>query len=118
MPDGVVNVITTSHVRRRFSQAVLADPRVRKLSFTGSTEVGRRAAEEAADSVINCSMELGGNAPFLSSTMPTSTAALDGAMLAKMRNGGEACTAANRFFVHEAVADEFTAASRPRAWAR
>jgi succinate-semialdehyde dehydrogenase / glutarate-semialdehyde dehydrogenase len=113
VPDGVVNVITTSS-SGRFSQAVLADPRVRKLSFTGSTEVGRVLLKTAADNVINCSMELGGNAPFLIFEDADIKAALDGAFLAKMRNGGEACTAANRFYVHEAVADEFTAAFAAR----
>jgi len=113
VPDGVVNVITTSSASR-FSQAVLGDPRVRKLSFTGSTEVGRVLLKAAADSVINCSMELGGNAPFLVFEDADIKAALDGAFLAKMRNGGEACTAANRFYVHEAVADEFTAAFAAR----
>jgi succinate-semialdehyde dehydrogenase/glutarate-semialdehyde dehydrogenase len=113
VPDGVVNVVTTSS-SGRFSQAVLADPRVRKLSFTGSTEVGRVLLRTAADSVINCSMELGGNAPFLIFEDADIKAALDGAFLAKMRNGGEACTAANRFYVHESVADEFTAAFAAR----
>ncbi len=113
VPDGVVNVVTTSSASR-FSQTVLADPRVRKLSFTGSTEVGRVLLKAAADNVINCSMELGGNAPFLIFEDADIGAALDGAFLAKMRNGGEACTAANRFYVHEAVADEFTAAFAAR----
>ncbi len=113
VPAGVVNVVTTSSASR-FSQAVLGDPRVRKLSFTGSTEVGRVLLKAAADSVINCSMELGGNAPFLIFEDADIKAALDGAFLAKMRNGGEACTAANRFYVHEAVADEFTAAFAAR----
>ena len=113
VPDGVVNVVTTSSASR-FSGAVLADPRVRKLSFTGSTEVGRVLLKAAADQVINCSMELGGNAPFLIFEDADIKAALDGAFLAKMRNGGEACTAANRFYVHEAVADEFTAAFAAR----
>ena len=113
VPDGVVNVVTTSSASR-FSQTVLADPRVRKLSFTGSTEVGRVLLKAAADNVINCSMELGGNAPFLIFEDADISAALDGAFLAKMRNGGEACTAANRFYVHEAVADEFTAAFAAR----
>jgi succinate-semialdehyde dehydrogenase/glutarate-semialdehyde dehydrogenase len=89
---------------------MLADPRVRKLSFTGSTEVGRVLLRTAADTVTNCSMELGGNAPFLIFDDADLDAALDGAFLAKMRNGGEACTAANRFYVHEKVAADFTAA--------
>ncbi len=113
VPGGVVNVVTTSSASR-FSGAVLADPRVRKLSFTGSTEVGRVLLKAAADQVINCSMELGGNAPFLIFEDADVQAALDGAFLAKMRNGGEACTAANRFYVHEAVADEFTEAFAAR----
>ena len=93
---------------------MLADPRVRKLSFTGSTEVGRVLLRTAAQTVTNCSMELGGNAPFLVFDDADLDAAVDGAFIAKMRNGGEACTAANRFFVHEAVADEFTAALAAR----
>jgi succinate-semialdehyde dehydrogenase / glutarate-semialdehyde dehydrogenase len=80
---------------------------VRKLSFTGSTEVGRVLLKEAADQVINCSMELGGNAPFLVFDDADLDAAVDGAMVAKMRNGGEACTAANRFYVQRGVAEEF-----------
>jgi succinate-semialdehyde dehydrogenase/glutarate-semialdehyde dehydrogenase len=87
---------------------------VRKLSFTGSTEVGRVLLKTAADTVTNCSMELGGNAPFLIFEDADIDAAVEGAFLAKMRNGGEACTAANRFYVHEAVADEFTAAFAAR----
>jgi succinate-semialdehyde dehydrogenase/glutarate-semialdehyde dehydrogenase len=84
------------------------DERVRKLSFTGSTEVGRVLLKEAADTVVNTSMELGGNAPFLVFADADLDAALDGAMIAKMRNGGEACTAANRFYVEESVAEEFS----------
>ena len=80
---------------------MLADPRVRKLSFTGSTEVGRVLLQTAAETVTNCSMELGGNAPFLVFEDADLDAAIEGAFLAKMRNGGEACTAANRFYVHE-----------------
>ncbi len=89
--------------------AMMADPRVRKLSFTGSTEVGRMLLHTAADTVTNCSMELGGNAPFLVFADADLDAAIEGAMIAKMRNGGEACTAANRFYVHESVAAEFSA---------
>src|SRR6202034_3575095 len=89
--------------------AMLHDPRVRKLSFTGSTAVGRLLLKEASDNVINCSMELGGNAPFIVFEDADIAAAVDGAMIAKMRNGGEACTAANRFYVHDAVADGLTA---------
>jgi succinate-semialdehyde dehydrogenase / glutarate-semialdehyde dehydrogenase len=108
VPDGVVNVLPTS-TPGPVTEAVLADPRVRKLSFTGSTEVGRMLLKQAADYVTNCSMELGGNAPFLVFEDADMDAAIDGAFLAKMRNGGEACTAANRFYVHEQVAAEFAA---------
>ena len=86
---------------------MLHDPRVRKLSFTGSTEVGRKLLHEAADQVINCSMELGGNAPFVVFDDADLDKALDGAMIAKMRNGGEACTAANRFYVQKGIAERF-----------
>jgi succinate-semialdehyde dehydrogenase/glutarate-semialdehyde dehydrogenase len=107
VPDGVVNVLTS----RKSGAVVLAmmnDPRVRKLSFTGSTEVGRILLREAAGTVLNCSMELGGNAPFIIFEDADVDAAVEGALIAKMRNGGEACTAANRFYVHDAVADEFS----------
>jgi succinate-semialdehyde dehydrogenase / glutarate-semialdehyde dehydrogenase len=107
VPDGVVNVLTSTKSGATVS-AMLDDPRVRKLSFTGSTEVGRILLREAAETVVNCSMELGGNAPFIILEDADIPAAVEGALLAKMRNGGEACTAANRFYVHEAVADEFT----------
>src|SRR6201982_4190645 len=89
---------------------MLSDPRVRVVSFTGSTEVGRTLLHAAADNVVKPAMELGGNAPFIIFEDADIDAAVEGAMLAKMRNGGEACTAANRFYVHEAVADEFNAA--------
>jgi len=108
VPDGVVNVLPTSQPGP-ITEAMLADPRVRKLSFTGSTEVGRMLLKTAADTVTNCSMELGGNAPFLVFEDADIDAAVAGAYLAKMRNGGEACTAANRFYVHESVAAEFSA---------
>ena len=108
VPDGVVNVVVGQSAGPMVS-AMLADARVRKLSFTGSTEVGRVLLKTAAETVTNCSMELGGNAPFLVFEDADIDAAIEGAFLAKMRNGGEACTAANRFSVHEAVADEFTA---------
>jgi succinate-semialdehyde dehydrogenase / glutarate-semialdehyde dehydrogenase len=108
VPDGVVNVLPTAKPGP-MTEAILADPRVRKLSFTGSTEVGRILLRQAADHVTNCSMELGGNAPFLVFEDADVDAAVDGAFLAKMRNGGEACTAANRFYVHEKVAAEFAA---------
>jgi succinate-semialdehyde dehydrogenase/glutarate-semialdehyde dehydrogenase len=107
VPDGVVNVLPTFSPGP-LTNAMLADPRVRKLSFTGSTEVGRMLLRTAADTVTNCSMELGGNAPFLVFEDADIDAAIEGAFLAKMRNGGEACTAANRFYVHEAVASEFS----------
>ena len=109
MPDGVVNVLT-SRKSGAVVSAMLDDPRVRKLSFTGSTEVGRILLREAADNVVNCSMELGGNAPFIIFEDADIDAAVEGALIAKMRNGGEACTAANRFYVHEAVADQFSRA--------
>jgi succinate-semialdehyde dehydrogenase/glutarate-semialdehyde dehydrogenase len=108
VPDGVVNVVPTQSPGPVVG-AMLADPRVRKLSFTGSTEVGRMLLRTAAETVTNCSMELGGNAPFLVFADADIDAAVDGAMIAKMRNGGEACTAANRFYVHDAVAAEFSA---------
>jgi succinate-semialdehyde dehydrogenase / glutarate-semialdehyde dehydrogenase len=107
VPAGVVNVVCTSRAGPLVS-AMLADSRVRKLSFTGSTEVGRVLLATAAQTVTNCSMELGGNAPFLIFEDADIDAAIEGAFLAKMRNGGEACTAANRFYVHDRVAGEFT----------
>ena len=107
VPDGVVNVITTSRSGAAVS-AMLHDARVRKLSFTGSTEVGRKLLREAADTVISCSMELGGNAPFIVFDDADLDAAIEGAMVAKMRNGGEACTAANRFYVQSGIADAFS----------
>ena len=106
VPAGVVNVLP-SRSSGKVVSAMLHDPRVRKLSFTGSTEVGRVLLAQAADQVINTSMELGGNAPFLVFADADLDAALDGAMIAKMRNGGEACTAANRFYVEAPVAEEF-----------
>ena len=107
VPAGVVNVLPARRSGAVVS-AMLHDPRVRKLSFTGSTEVGRLLLREAADQVVNCSMELGGNAPFLVFADADLDAAVDGAMIAKMRNAGEACTAANRFFVEAPVAAEFS----------
>ncbi|MDI6912276.1 NAD-dependent succinate-semialdehyde dehydrogenase [Nocardioides sp.] len=107
VPAGVVNVLPARRSGAVVS-AMLHDPRVRKLSFTGSTEVGRVLLREAADQVVNCSMELGGNAPFIVLDDADLDAAVDGAMIAKMRNAGEACTAANRFYVHADVADEFS----------
>lgn len=108
VPPGVVNVLTTSKPGPVVS-AMLDDPRVRKLSFTGSTGVGRTLLAEAARTVVSCSMELGGNAPFLVFDDADLEAALDGAMIAKMRNAGEACTAANRFYVQAGIHDAFVA---------
>lgn len=106
VPPAVVNVLTTSKAGAVVG-TMLHDPRVRKLSFTGSTEVGRILLREAADNVVNCSMELGGNAPFVVFDDANLKDALDGAMIAKMRNGGEACTAANRFYVQRGIFDAF-----------
>ncbi|MFG2730416.1 NAD-dependent succinate-semialdehyde dehydrogenase [Streptomyces canus] len=108
VPDGVVNLVPTT------SSAVvvttwLEDPRVRKISFTGSTPVGRTLLKQAADRVVNASMELGGNAPFVVTEDADVSAAIAGAMIAKFRNGGQACTAANRFYVHADVVEEFVA---------
>jgi succinate-semialdehyde dehydrogenase / glutarate-semialdehyde dehydrogenase len=108
LPEGVVNVITT-HTSGKVSGPIIADPRLRKLSFTGSTEVGRKLLEQAAANILRTSMELGGNAPFLIFDDADLASAVDGAMIAKFRNIGQACTAANRFIVHEAIADEFAA---------
>jgi succinate-semialdehyde dehydrogenase/glutarate-semialdehyde dehydrogenase len=107
LPAGVLNIITASKAGQ-VTEPLLRDPRTRKLSFTGSTEVGRVLLRQAADNVLRTSMELGGNAPFLVFGDADVDAAVEGAVLAKMRNIGEACTAANRFHVHESVADEFT----------
>ena len=106
VPAGVVNVIP-SRSSGKVVSAMLHDPRVRVVSFTGSTEVGRKLLHEAADNIVKPAMELGGNAPFLVFEDADIDAAIDGAMIAKMRNMGEACTAANRFYVHEKVHDEF-----------
>ncbi|MGI8627354.1 MAG: NAD-dependent succinate-semialdehyde dehydrogenase [Geodermatophilaceae bacterium] len=106
LPEGALNILPTRKAAP-ISETALADPRVRKLSFTGSTEVGRGLLKLAADNVVNTSMELGGNAPFLVFADADLEAAVEGAMLAKMRNGGEACTAANRFYVEESVAERF-----------
>jgi len=106
LPDGVLNVITTTHSGAVMAP-LIADPRARKLSFTGSTEVGRKLIAQAAESVLRVSMELGGNAPFLVFADADLDAAVDGAMQAKLRNIGEACTAANRFHVQREIADEF-----------
>lgn len=104
---GVVNIITTDHPGP-VSDVIMHDDRVRKISFTGSTQVGRILLKQAADKILRTSMELGGNGPFIVCEDADLDAAIDGAMLAKMRNGGQACTAVNRFFVHESVADEFS----------
>ncbi|HEX9343288.1 MAG TPA: NAD-dependent succinate-semialdehyde dehydrogenase [Actinomycetota bacterium] len=106
LPPGVLNVITTSRSGAT-TGPLIADPRLRKLSFTGSTEVGRKLLAQAADQVLRVSMELGGNAPFLIFEDADLDAAVEGAMLAKMRNIGEACTSANRFHVAAPVAEEF-----------
>ncbi|HEX8159608.1 MAG TPA: NAD-dependent succinate-semialdehyde dehydrogenase [Solirubrobacteraceae bacterium] len=106
LPAGVLNVITAKS-SGSVMEPVIKDGRTRKLSFTGSTEVGRRLMAQASDNVLRVSMELGGNAPFLVFDDADLDDALDGAMIAKMRNTGEACTAANRFHVAESVASEF-----------
>src|SRR5215471_7531398 len=106
VPAGVVNVIP-SRSSGKVVSTMLHDPRVRVVSFTGSTEVGRKLLHEAADNVVKPAMELGGNAPFIVFEDADIDAAIDGAMIAKMRNMGEACTAANRFYVHETVQEEF-----------
>jgi succinate-semialdehyde dehydrogenase / glutarate-semialdehyde dehydrogenase len=106
LPEGVLNVITSSS-SSEVSKPIISDPRLRKLSFTGSTEVGRKLIAQAAENVLNVSMELGGNAPFLIFEDADLDAALEGAMIAKMRNIGEACTSANRFHVAEGVAAQF-----------
>jgi succinate-semialdehyde dehydrogenase/glutarate-semialdehyde dehydrogenase len=106
VPAGVVNVIPSRRSGPVVS-AMLHDMRVRMVSFTGSTEVGRKLLHEAADNIVKPAMELGGNAPFLVFEDADIDAAIEGAMIAKMRNMGEACTAANRFYVHEKVAGEF-----------
>jgi succinate-semialdehyde dehydrogenase / glutarate-semialdehyde dehydrogenase len=108
VPDGVVNVVPTTDPAAVVG-AWLADERVRKISFTGSTAVGRTLLHQAADRVLNASMELGGNAPFVVTADADLDDAVAGAMVAKFRNGGQACTAANRFYVHADVADEFVA---------
>ncbi len=106
LPAGVVNVVTTTR-SGALSAPIIADPRLRKLSFTGSTPVGKKLIAQAAEGVLRVSMELGGNAPFVVFDDADLDKAVDGAMLAKFRNIGQACTAANRFIVHESVAAEF-----------
>jgi len=105
-PAGVVNIVTTSK-SGEVSSAILADPRVATLSFTGSTYVGKLLLKQTAERVLPSSMELGGNAPFLVLEGSNVDHAVEGAMVAKMRNGGSACTAANRFYVHESISTEF-----------
>ncbi|MCA5892192.1 NAD-dependent succinate-semialdehyde dehydrogenase [Isoptericola sp. NEAU-Y5] len=116
LPAGVLNVVPSGSASA-VSDPILADPRLRKLSFTGSTPVGQALLRSATENVLRTSMELGGNAPLVVFEDADLDAAVDGAMAAKLRNGGEACTAANRFYVHEDVADEFVArlAERMRA---
>ena len=106
VPAGVVNLIPTTKAGE-VTGPIIKDARLRKLSFTGSTPVGKRLIADAADQVLKVSMELGGNAPFLVFEDADLDAAVEGAMLAKLRNMGEACTAANRFLVHESLVDEF-----------
>ncbi|MFG1921799.1 NAD-dependent succinate-semialdehyde dehydrogenase [Cryptosporangium sp. NPDC048952] len=107
VPDGVVNVVPARNADA-FSSRLLDDDRVRKVSFTGSTEVGRLLLAHAARTVVSSAMELGGNAPFVVLADADLDEAVQGAMVAKLRNGGSACTAANRFIVHESLADEFS----------
>jgi succinate-semialdehyde dehydrogenase/glutarate-semialdehyde dehydrogenase len=106
LPAGVVNVITTS-TSSAVSAPIIADPRLRKLSFTGSTTVGQKLIQQSAAGVLRVSMELGGNAPFVIFEDADLDKAVEGALIAKFRNIGQACTAANRFIVHESIADEF-----------
>jgi succinate-semialdehyde dehydrogenase / glutarate-semialdehyde dehydrogenase len=106
LPGGVLNVITAKRSGATM-EPLIKDPRTRKLSFTGSTEVGRTLIEQSAEQVLRVSMELGGNAPFLIFEDADVDAAVEGALIAKMRNGGEACTSANRFHVADGVAGEF-----------
>ena len=107
VPDGVVNCVVTSD-SKGLSSTLMSDPRLRKVSFTGSTSVGRTLIAQSAEHVLRTSMELGGNAPFLVLPSADVETAVEAAMLAKFRNNGEACTAANRFYVHSSVAEEFT----------
>lgn len=106
VPDGVVNFVPTTRAAEQ-SEILMRDARLRKVSFTGSTPVGSRLLEQAAHNVMRSSMELGGNGPFLVLGDADVSSAVDGAMVAKFRNGGQSCVAANRFIVHEAVAEEF-----------
>src|SRR5699024_6311668 len=106
LPEGVLSVVTTSS-SGQVMEPLIRDGRARKLSFTGSTGVGRKLLEQCSEKVLRTSMELGGNAPFLVFDDADIDAAVEGAMQAKMRNIGEACTAANRFYVQRGVAEEF-----------
>ena len=106
VPDGVLNVVSTGQTGK-VMEPLIGDSRLRKLTFTGSTPIGKQLVKQSADQLLRVSMELGGNAPFLVFADADLDSAVEGAMLAKMRNMGEACTAANRFLVHESVADEF-----------
>ena len=106
LPGGVLNIVTSSSSGSTMGR-LISDPRARKLSFTGSTEVGRKLIEQSAEQILRVSMELGGNAPFIVFDDADVDAAVEGALVAKMRNVGEACTAANRFHVADGVADEF-----------
>ena len=108
LPPGVLNVVTTTD-SGGVCEPIITDPRLRKLTFTGSTAVGKKLVAQASDQLLRVSMELGGNAPFIVFGDADLDAAVDGAMLAKMRNIGEACTSANRFLVHTSVAQEFSA---------
>ena len=108
LPAGVLNVITSSSASR-VTGPLFDDPRLRKMSFTGSTPIGKKLMEQASKRLIKCSMELGGNAPYIVFDDANLDEAVDQALIAKMRNGGESCVAANRFLVHESVATEFAA---------
>ena len=108
----------STHDTGKVMEPLIGDSRLRKLTFTGSTPVGKQLVKQSADQLLRISMELGGNAPFLVFADADLDAAVDGAMLAKMRNMGEACTAANRFLVHESVADDFAVEVRRRGWPR
>jgi succinate-semialdehyde dehydrogenase/glutarate-semialdehyde dehydrogenase len=107
VPAGVVNVLPSSR-SGEISNCILSDSRVAKVSFTGSTEVGRVLLAKASERIVNCSMELGGNAPFIVLDDADIDAAVAGAMIAKMRNAGESCIGANRFYAHSSIADEFS----------
>lgn len=106
LPEGALQIVTTTNTREVVS-ALLADDRIKKVSFTGSTPVGRTLLAQCAERVVNASMELGGNAPFIVTADADVEAAVQGAMVVKFRNSGQACTAANRFYVHAEVAEEF-----------